>query len=54
MLGRLSGSAVEHLLSAQVVILGFWDQVQPQVPCREPASPSLSLPLCVCVSLLSG
>ena len=33
-LGRLSGSVVERLPSAQVVIPGSWD------PCREPASPS--------------
>ena len=56
--GRLGGSAVEHLPLAQSMILEFWDRVQPQAPCMEPASPiayvsaslSLSLSLSVCVS----
>ena len=39
-LGHLSGSVVEHLPSAQVVILGSWDRVLHWAPCREPASPS--------------
>ena len=38
--GHLGGSLVEHLPSAQVVILGSWDQVSHQVAQREPASPS--------------
>ena len=50
MLGRLGGSAVEHLLLAQVMISGSWDGVPLQAPHRDPASPSayvsasLSLP----------
>ena len=43
--GRLDGSAVEHLPSAQGVILGPGDQVPHQAPCGEPASPSMSLSL---------
>ena len=41
---------VEHLPLAQVMILGSWDQVLHQAPCREPASPSayVSPPLSVC------
>ena len=48
-MGRLGGSAVKRLPSAQSVILEFWDRA----PCRESASPSacvsasLSLSLCV-------
>ena len=38
--GRLGGSAVECLPSAQDVILESWDQVPHQAPCEEPASPS--------------
>ena len=37
---NLGGSVVEHLPSAQGVILGSWDQVLHQAPCMEPASPS--------------
>ena len=36
--GHLGGSEVEHLPSAQVVILGSWDQVLHQAPRREPIS----------------
>ena len=49
-MGHLSGSVVEHLPLAQVVIPGSWDQVLHQAPCRQPASPSasnVSASLCV-------
>ena len=39
-MGHLGGSVVEHLPSAQVVILGSWDQVPHRAPHTEPASPS--------------
>ena len=47
--GCLGGMAVEHLPSAQSMILGSWDPVPYRVPCMEPASPSayVSAPLCV-------
>ena len=38
--GRLGGSGVEHLPSAQGVILGSWDRVPHRASCMEPASPS--------------
>ena len=38
--GRLGGSVVEHLLLAQLMIPGSWDQVSHWAPRREPASPS--------------
>ena len=38
--GSLSGSAVEHLPSAQGVILESQDGVPHGAPCMEPASPS--------------
>ena len=50
-LEHLSGSVVEHLPSAQGVILGSWDQIPHQARHGEPASPpayvsaSLSLSL---------
>ena len=48
--GHLGGSVVEHLPSAQGMILESWDQVPHRVPCMEPASPSAyvsaSLSLC--------
>uniref|UniRef100_A0A8C0SBR3 Spermatosis associated 1 n=1 Tax=Canis lupus familiaris TaxID=9615 RepID=A0A8C0SBR3_CANLF len=44
--GHLGGSVVEHLPSAQGVILGSQDRVPHRAPCMEPASPlPLSLPL---------
>ena len=46
-LGRLGGSAVEHLPSAQGAIPEFRDRVPRRAPHREPASPS------ACVSPLS-
>ena len=39
-MGQLSGSVVEHLPSAQVVIPESWDQVPHWAPRGEPASPS--------------
>ena len=45
--GRLGGSAVERLPSAQGVILESQDRVPHQAPCMEPASPSA----CVSASL---
>ena len=48
--GCLSGSVVEYLPLAQVIILGFWDGVPHRAPHREPDSPSMSLPLSVCLS----
>ena len=47
--GRLGGSAVERLPSAQGVIPGSWDQVLHQALGMGPAS--LSLCLCLCLSL---
>ena len=46
-MGHLGGSGVEHLPSAQVVILESRDRVLDRAPCMEPASPSA----CVCLSL---
>ena len=46
-LGRLGGSAVEHLPLAQDVILESRDRVPRQASCMEPASPSA----CVSTSL---
>ena len=43
--GCLGGSVVEHLPLAQGMIPGSWDRVPHQGPCREPASPSASLPV---------
>ena len=49
--GRLGGSVVGCLPSAQGLILRSWDQVPHQAPYREPASPSYyvtaSLSLCL-------
>ena len=44
MWGRLGGLVVEHLPSAQDVILESQDQVPHRVPCMEPASPSACAP----------
>ena len=43
----LGGSVIEHLPSAQSVILGFWNRVPHQAPHGESASPSAY----VCLSL---
>ena len=48
--GRLGGSLVERLPSAQGVILEFWDRVPHQAPYREPASPSAYVSASLCVS----
>ena len=48
--GHLGGSVVEHLPLAEVVILGSWDQVLYQAPCREPVSPSAYVSACLCLS----
>ena len=45
--GHLSGSVVERLPLAQVMIPGSWDRVPHQSPRREPTSPSA----CVSASL---
>ena len=45
--GHLGSSVVEHSPLAQVVIPESWDQVPHQALRREPAFPSVSLPLCV-------
>ena len=50
-LGRLGGSAVEHLPSAQGVILGSQGQVPHWAPHREPASHSACVSASLCVSL---
>ena len=49
--GAPGGSVVEHLPSAQVVILGSWDQVPHETPHREPSSPSAYISASLCVSL---
>ena len=51
-MGRLGGSAVEHLPSAHVVILRSIDRVPHWAPCVEPATPSafVSVSLSVCLS----
>ena len=50
MQGCLGGTVVERLRLAQVMIMGSWDRVPHQAPCREPASPSACLCLSLCVS----
>ena len=49
-LGCLGGLVVEHLPSAQGVILKFWDRVPHPAPHREPASPSACVSASLCVS----
>ena len=49
-LGCLGGSVVEHLPSAQGVILGSGDPVPHCAPCMEPASPSAHVSASLCVS----
>ena len=48
--GHLGGSVVEHLPLVQVLILGSWDRIPYQAPCREPASPSASVSASLSVS----
>ena len=50
-MGCLSGSVVEHLPSAQGMILKFQDRVPQRAPCMEPASPSACL--CLPLSLMN-
>ena len=54
-MGRLGGSAVEHLPSAPCVILETQDRVPHQAPSMEPASPSacVSASLSLSVSLVN-
>ena len=52
-LGLLGGSGVESLPSAQVVILGFWNQARGWTPHRESASPSTYVSASLCVSLMN-
>ena len=51
--GHLRGSVVERLPSAQVVILGSWDQVSHQAPHGDPASPSACVSVFLSVSLMN-
>ena len=48
--GHLGGSAVEHLPSAQGVILGSWNRVPHWAPRMEPAIPSACVSASLCVS----
>ena len=45
--GAWVAQSIRHLLSAQVMITGSWDQVQSQAPCSG-KSLLLPLPLCLC------
>ena len=51
--GHLSGSAVERLPLAQVMIVGSWDRVLHQSPCKEPASSSACVFASLCVSFMN-
>ena len=51
--GRLSGSVVEHLPLAQVMILRSQDRVPHQAPHREPDFPSAYVSDSLSVSLMS-
>ena len=51
--GHLGGSVVEHLPSAQVVILGSRDLVPHWAPLKEPASPSACVSASLYVSLMN-
>ena len=46
----LGGSAVEHLPSAQGVMLGSWDRVPPWASCMKPATLSAYVSASVCLS----
>ena len=46
-MGRLGGSVVKHLPSAQGVIPAFWDQAPHRLLRWEPASSSPTPPACV-------
>ena len=52
-MGRLGGSAVERVPSAQGVIPGSWDRVLHQALRREPASPSACVSASLYVSLMN-
>ena len=52
-LGRLGGSAVERLPSAQDVIPGSWDRVPHRAPHMEPASPSAYVSASLSVSFIN-
>ena len=52
-MGRLSGTAVECLPSAQGMILESQDRVLHWAPCMEPASPSACVSASLCVSLMN-
>ena len=51
--GRLGGSAVEHLPSAQGMILESRDRVPHRAPCVESASPSACVSASLSVSLMN-
>ena len=51
--GHLDGSMVEHLPLAQIMILGSWDRVLQQAPCRKPSSPSACISASLCVSVMN-
>ena len=51
--GRLGGSVVERLTSAQGMILESWDQVPHLAPQGEPASPSACVSASLSVSLMN-
>ena len=48
--GHLDGLVVEHLPLAQVMILGSWDRVLHQAPCKELLPLPMSLPVSQCLS----
>ena len=52
-LGRLGGSAVEHLPLAQGVIPEFRDRVPHRAPCMESASPFASVSASLSLSLMN-
>ena len=48
--GHLGGSVIEHLPSAQGMILGSWDRDLHWAPCRKPVSPLACVSTSLCVS----